>query len=85
MSFSDILVVVDAKTRHLWNFCTPGKRPSLEILRFFFTHLKTASRPVPKIKIDLGGKIAKCSEVYKIYMMISNVSFKQQVDVFMIE
>ena len=38
--FSAVLVVVDVKTRRLWKFCTPGKRPSLEILHFFFTQLK---------------------------------------------
>ena len=40
----------------------PGKRPPLEILRFFLTRLKTAGRPVQKIRTDLGSELANCSE-----------------------
>ena len=47
--FSVGLIVVDAKTRQLRKFCTPGKRPPLEILSFFLTQLKTAGRPVQTI------------------------------------
>ena len=44
--FSVVLIGVDAKTRHLWKVCTAGKRPPLEMLRFFLTQLKTDGRPV---------------------------------------
>ena len=64
--FSAVLVVVDAKTRRLWKLYTPGKRPPLEIFRIFLTQLKTAGRPVQKIRIDLGSELAKCSEVCKL-------------------
>ena len=60
--FSVVLIVVDAKTRHSWTFCTPGKRPPLEILRFFLIQLKTAGRPVQKNLTDLGGILAESSE-----------------------
>ena len=64
--FSVGLIVVDAKTRQLRKFCIPGKRPPLEILSFFLTQLKTAGRPVQKTRTDLGGELAKSSEVCKL-------------------
>ena len=79
--FSAVLVVVDAKTRRLWKFCTPSKRPPLEILRFFLIQLKTAGRPVQKIRTDLGGELAKCSKVCKLLHSDFNVSYKLQEDI----
>ena len=64
--FSAVLIVVDAKTRQLWKLCTLGKRPPFEMLRFFLTQLKTAGRPVQKTRTDLGGELAKSSEVCKL-------------------
>ena len=64
--FSAVLIVVDAKTRQLWKFCTPGKHPLLEISLFFLTQLKTAGRSVQTNRTDLGGELAKSSEVCKL-------------------
>ena len=61
--FSTILLIVDAKSRNLWKFSTPGKRQPVTTLRFFLTQLKAAGRPTMRVRSDLGGELARCSEL----------------------
>ena len=61
--FSAILLIVDAKSHNLWKFSTPGKRPPVATLRFVLTQLKVAGRPTMKVRSNLGGELARCSEI----------------------
>ena len=56
------LVIVDAKVRKMWTFCTPGKRPPLATIRYFLEQLKQSGRQVLNIRTDLGGELARSSE-----------------------
>ena len=42
--FTCALVVVDAKVRKMWTFCTPGKRPPLATVKFLLEQLKQMGR-----------------------------------------
>ena len=64
--FTTVLNVVDAKTRKLWLFGTPGKSPPIDIIRFFLVQLFHMGRLVLHIRTDLGGKLAGCAELYKL-------------------
>ena len=61
--FTSTLLIVDAKTRKLWTFNTPNKRPPLNILRFFLEQLRMTGRKVMNVRTDMGGELAGCSEV----------------------
>jgi hypothetical protein len=38
--FHAILMIIDAKSRTLWLFCTASKKPPLHILQWFFANLR---------------------------------------------
>ena len=61
--FSVIHLIVDAKSRTLWKFSTPGKRPPVTILRLFLTQLKVAGRSTMRVRTDLGGEFSRCSDI----------------------
>ena len=61
--FTSVLMAIDAKARKLWKFPTQSKRPPLDIIDFFLTQMKRNGRPVQFIRTDLGGELAKSSEV----------------------
>ena len=60
--FTCVLLIIDAKTRKLWQFPTPNKRPPLDIINFFLTQLKNNGRQPQHIRTDLGGELAKSAE-----------------------
>ena len=47
--FTCTLVVVDAKVRKIWTFCTPGKRLPLVIVNFLLEQLEQMGRQVVDI------------------------------------
>ena len=60
--FTCALVVVDAKVRKMWTFCTPGKRPPLATIRYLLEQLKQMGQRVINVRTDLGGELARSSE-----------------------
>ena len=60
--FTCDLVVVDAKVRKMWTFCTPGKRSSLATVNSLLEQLKQMGKQVVSIRTDLGRKLARSSE-----------------------
>ena len=65
--FTCVLVIVDARTRRLWVFCTPNKRPPVDILRYFLHTLrhegKNNGRGVQFMRTDKGGELARNTEI----------------------
>ena len=61
--FTCALVVVDAKVRKMWTFCTPGKRPPLATVRYLLEQLKQMGRRVVNIRTDLGGELARFKRI----------------------
>ena len=60
--FTSSLVIVDARTRKMGVFNTPGKRPPLDTVGYFLQQLKMIERPVLNIRTDLGGELARSSK-----------------------
>ena len=60
--FTTVLLILDAKTRQMWQFPTPQKRPPLNIITFFLMQLQRMGRVVQYIRTDCGGELAKSSE-----------------------
>ena len=60
--FTCAQVVVDAKVRKIWTFCTPGKRPPLTTLTFLLEQLKEMGRQVINIRTYLGEELSRSSE-----------------------
>ena len=55
-------MVVDAKLRKMWTFCTPGKRPPLATVNFLLEQLKQIGRQVVNIRTYLCRELARSSE-----------------------
>ena len=60
--FTSVLLILDAKTRKMWQFPTPQKRPPLDIVEFFLAQLRRMGRTVQHIRTDCGGELARSSE-----------------------
>ena len=60
--FASMLIIVDARTRKLWVFCTPNKTPPIDTVRFFLRCLQIAQIPISIICTDEGGELARCME-----------------------
>ena len=60
--FIAVLLVLDAKTRKMWQFPTPQKRPPLDIVKFFIIKLKRMNRILQYIRTDCGGTLARSAE-----------------------
>jgi hypothetical protein len=60
--FTGMLVIIDAKTRMLWLFCTSGKRPPLHILTYFFDIMKQEGCTIKTIRVDEEGSLARNAE-----------------------
>ena len=58
-----VLLILDAKTRKLWQFPTQQKRPPLDIVNFFLSQLKRMGREVQHIWTDCDGELAGSSEL----------------------
>ena len=61
-NFTSVLLILDTKTRKLWQFPTQQKRPPLDIVTFFLSQLKRMGREVQHIRTDCGGGLAGSSE-----------------------
>ena len=59
-------MVVDAKVRKMWIFCTPGKRPPLATVKNLLEQLKQMGRQVVNIRAGLGGELVRSSEFYEL-------------------
>jgi hypothetical protein len=53
--FTSMLVIIDAKTRKLWVFCTAIKKPPLHILRWLFSSLLREKRNLSRTLVDKDG------------------------------
>ena len=60
--FSAVLIIVDARTRKLWVFCTPSKRPPIDIMRFFLRQIQKDGKQVQFIRSDEGGEVIKSED-----------------------
>jgi hypothetical protein len=60
--FSGMLVIIDAKTRMLWLFCTSSKRPPMHIISYFFYILSKENRTPKTIRVDEDGSLARNAE-----------------------
>ena len=50
------------KSKKIWTFCTPGKRPPLTTVNLLLEQLKEMGRQVVNIRTYLGGELARSSE-----------------------
>jgi len=57
--FTSMLLIIDAKTRMLWLFCSSTKRAPLSTLRYFFSILQREKRPAKTIRVDEDGALAR--------------------------
>lgn len=60
--FTSVFTIIDAKTRKLWCFPGPDKRPPIYKLEFFFKTLKSQDITVKEIRVDEGGELAHSTE-----------------------
>ena len=60
--FIAVLLILDAKTRRMWQFPTPQKRPPIDIVRFFIMQLKRMNRITQHIRTYCGEEIARSVE-----------------------
>lgn len=74
--FTSILIIVDAKTRKLWIFCTPNKTPPIDTIRFFLYELQKQEISVINIRTDEGGELARCAEFCSILFQEFNISLQ---------
>ena len=70
------LVVIDAKVRKMWKFCSPGKQTPLETAQFLLEQLKQIGRQVRNIQIYLGSELAKLSEFCNL--LVEEYQYKLQ-------
>jgi hypothetical protein len=61
-NFTSMLVIVDAKTRMLWLYCTSSKRASLHIIIYFFNILSCEGCTIKTIRVDEDGSLARNAE-----------------------
>ncbi len=61
-NFSSMLVIIDAKTRMLWLFCTSSKRPPMHIISYFFDILSRENCTSKTIHVDEEGSLARNAE-----------------------
>jgi hypothetical protein len=54
-----MLLIIDAKTRMLWLFCTVNKRPPLKILDYFLSTLTKENKTIHTIRVDEDGAFAR--------------------------
>jgi len=60
--FSSMLLIIDAKTRMLWLFCTSNKRATIKILSYFFSIMKKENKILHTIRVDEDGAPARSYE-----------------------
>ena len=60
--FIAVLLILDAKTRKMWQFPTPQKIPLIDIVRFFIIQLKRMNRTTQHIITDCGGELSRSAE-----------------------
>ena len=60
--FTCVLIIVDALTRKVWAFCTPNKRPPLDIMRFFLQQMKRDKKNPQFIRCDEGGEVIRSED-----------------------
>jgi hypothetical protein len=60
--FSGMLVIIDAKTRMLWLFCTSSKRPPMHIISYFFDIMSKENCTINTIRVDEEGSLARNAE-----------------------
>ena len=60
--FIAVLLILDAKSRKMWQFPTPQKRPPIDIVRFFLMQLKRMNRTTQHVRTDCGGELARSAE-----------------------
>jgi hypothetical protein len=57
--FTSMLLIIDAKTRMLWLFCTANKRPPLKILDYSLSTLTKENKTIHTIRVDEDGAFAR--------------------------
>ena len=71
--FTCVFIIVDAKTRRVWAFCTSSKRPPIHIMRFFLQQLKNIHRPTQFIRCDEGGEVIRCEDFNAMLLKEFNI------------
>lgn len=57
--FTGMLVIIDAKTRMLWLFCTSSKCPPLHIISYLLAILSGEQCTVKTVRVDEDGSLAR--------------------------
>ena len=60
--FTYILIIIDAKTRKLWLFCTPNKHPPISIITFFLIQMSVKNICLQTIRTDEGRELARSTQ-----------------------
>ncbi len=69
--FSSMLLIIDAKTRMLWLFCTSNKRAPIKILSYFFSIMKRENKIIKTIRVDEDGALARSFEFTELLLQHS--------------
>jgi len=66
--FTTMLLIIDAKTRMLWLFCSSSKRAPIQTLEYFFRLLHLDNKPPKTIRVDEDGALARNFEFNKLLL-----------------
>ncbi len=71
--FTSMLVIVDAKTRMLWLFCTASKRAPMHIIVYFLNIMQREGCTVKTIRVDEDGSLAR-NTTFTSYLLEHNIT-----------
>ena len=66
--FTCVLIIVDARTRKVWTFCTTSKRPPINIMRFFLHQMQLDDKKPQFIRCDEGGEVIRSEDFCKMLL-----------------
>jgi hypothetical protein len=71
--FNSMLVIVDAKTRMLWLFCTSSKRAPMHIIEYFLNAISREGCSIKTIRVDEDGSLARNTD-FTTYLLQHSVT-----------
>ena len=72
--FNSYLLIIDARTRKVWIFCTSSKRPPIDIMRYFLHQLKMSNKSTQFIRCDEGGEVTRSDDFCKMLLTEFNIT-----------
>ncbi len=66
--FTSMLLIIDAKTRMIWLFCSSTKRAPLITVQYFFNIIQKENKTPKTIRVDEDGALARNFEFTKLLL-----------------